>query len=233
MQAIPSPSGRGRSRLRAGDRRDQLLDILVQVIRNEGFEQVTMARLAQAAAVNPSLLMHHFGSKEKLMLALVERSLLRYGDLLRLMPQQGSARSRLVRVLGLLFGRGWMTTLMAPEMFAMLSMARRHADVAGSVNRMYRRYHRLLAQELKVQQEEGCIRVTDAAVSAQMLMALVEGAHYFSEQLQPQAGADGEYSRHLMNHALQMLGAGPLTREEHVLLNDDNRLQEEPDNAGI
>ena len=216
MQAV---SASGRTRLKATDRRDQLLDTLVQVIRSEGYEQVTMARLAQAADVNPSLLMHHFGSKEKLMLALVERTLLRYSDLLRDMPQSGGARARLVTVLGLLFGQGWMDTLQAPELFAMLSMARRNADVAASVARMYRRYHKVLTQELKLQLDEGCVRISDPAVSAQMLMALVEGAHYFSEQLLPHPQTSQPYSERLVSHALQMLGAGPLSRAEAGLLN--------------
>ncbi|WP_430460301.1 TetR/AcrR family transcriptional regulator [Thalassolituus sp. LLYu03] len=213
-EILPLPT-RPRSRLKATDRRDQLLDALVSLIRSEGHEQVTMARLAQMAGVNPSLLMHHFGSKENLMLALVERSLERYSRLFRQMPQQGSGRSRLVQMLGLLFGQPWMDTLMAPELFAILSIARRNPDVAASVNRMYRRYHKVLTQELRLQQEEGCVRLTDPAASARVLMALVEGAHYFSEQLSPYGD---DYSGQLLSHALVLLGAGPLTRSEQSLL---------------
>ena len=210
-------AGRTRNRLNAEERRDQLLDVLVQVIRAEGYEQVTMARLAQAAGVNPSLLMHHFGSKEKLMLALVDRTLQRYTRLFRQMPQQGQARERLVRLLGLLFSAGWMTTLAAPELFAILSLARRHEDVALAMSRMYRRYHKVLTQELNFQQQQCCIRCDDPAASGRMLMALVEGAHYFSEQLQP-LGDSGNYGQQLISHALLMLGAGPLTQDEDRLL---------------
>ncbi|MDK2778311.1 MAG: TetR/AcrR family transcriptional regulator [Pseudomonadota bacterium] len=214
-------AGRTRSRLKADDRRDQLLDVLVQVIRAEGYEQVTMARLAQVAGVNPSLLMHHFGSREKLMLALVDRTLQRYTQLFRQMPQQGSARERLVRVLGLLFSRGWMDTLAAPELFAILALAQRYEDVAVAMSHMYRRYHKVLTQELNFQRQQQCIRCDNPPVAAQMLMALVEGAHYFSGQLQSLADNAEHYGEQLIRHALLMLGAGPLTQDEQRLLNDE------------
>jgi AcrR family transcriptional regulator len=227
MLSSPDSSNRNRSRLKAGDRRDQLLDVLVQVIRTEGFEQVTMARLAEAAEVNPSLLMHHFGNKEKLMLALVERTLQRYRQLFSEMPTQGSARGRLVRVLGLMFGQRWMATLHAPELFAMLSIARRNPDVAQAVGRMYRGFHRVLTQELTLQQNEGTVRIAEPQQTARMLMALIEGGHYFSEQVCADGRADAQYQQQLVIHALQMLAAGPLTREEIIMLENDSLTQEE------
>jgi AcrR family transcriptional regulator len=220
VQESKQPSPR-KTRLSAGDRREQLLDVLVQVIRSEGYEQVTMARLAQAAGVNPSLLMHHFGSKENLMLTLVNVSLQRYGQLFRELPGSGDARLRLVQMLAVYFGLRWMNTLAAPEVFAIMSLARRHEEVRQAVARMYRRYHRVLTQELRFQQEQGCVRITDAAASAQVLMALTEGAHYFSDQLQPQISeAPGAYGLRMVEHALLLLGAGPLTQAERNELND-------------
>jgi TetR/AcrR family transcriptional repressor of bet genes len=54
-------------------RRQQILDGLLDAMAREGYARATMTAVAQAARLTPGLLHYHFGSKQDMLIALVER----------------------------------------------------------------------------------------------------------------------------------------------------------------
>ena len=59
-------------RLPAGERREQILDVAVQVFAKQGFHGASMNDIADAAGVTKPVLYQHFDSKQELYLALLE-----------------------------------------------------------------------------------------------------------------------------------------------------------------
>lgn len=59
-------------RLPAGERREQILDVAVQVFAKHGFHGASMNDVADAAGVTKPVLYQHFDSKQDLYLALLE-----------------------------------------------------------------------------------------------------------------------------------------------------------------
>ena len=59
-------------RLPAGERRDQILDVAVQVFAKRGYHGTSMNEVAEAAGVTKPVLYQHFDSKQDLYLALLD-----------------------------------------------------------------------------------------------------------------------------------------------------------------
>ncbi|MCB9613118.1 MAG: TetR family transcriptional regulator C-terminal domain-containing protein [Sandaracinus sp.] len=55
------------------ERRAQIVDGLLRVLPETGYERATIQRIAEAAGLSPGLVHHHFGSKLEILLALGER----------------------------------------------------------------------------------------------------------------------------------------------------------------
>ena len=60
------------TRLPAGERREQILDVAVQVFAKQGFHGASMNDVAEAAGVTKPVLYQHFDSKQDLYVALLE-----------------------------------------------------------------------------------------------------------------------------------------------------------------
>ncbi len=60
-------------RMKATDRRRQLLEASIKCFANHGYQGTTTARLAKAAGVSEPVLYQHFASKHDLFVALLEQ----------------------------------------------------------------------------------------------------------------------------------------------------------------
>src|SRR3954470_13961446 len=57
------------------DARHRLLDAAERLLREQGYEQVSVRAVNKAAGMNPAAVHYHFGSKPELVTALLERRL--------------------------------------------------------------------------------------------------------------------------------------------------------------
>src|SRR5213083_2897231 len=72
-----------RRRMRAPDRRAQLLEVARRVFGNSGFHSVSMETVAKEAGVTKPILYDHFPSKKELYLALIDADLAMLHDEVR------------------------------------------------------------------------------------------------------------------------------------------------------
>jgi TetR/AcrR family transcriptional repressor of bet genes len=63
------PRGRPRN---TAQRRDQIVDGLLTVMAETGYQKASIQRIARAAGLSPGLVHYHFGSKREVLLGLVE-----------------------------------------------------------------------------------------------------------------------------------------------------------------
>jgi TetR/AcrR family transcriptional repressor of bet genes len=64
------PRGRPRN---TAQRQDQIVDGLLTVMAETGYQKASIQRIAKAAGLSPGLVHYHFGSKREVLLGLVER----------------------------------------------------------------------------------------------------------------------------------------------------------------
>jgi AcrR family transcriptional regulator len=64
-----------KTRMRAPERREQLLDVTTQIVARQGFQKVTVEAVAQGAGVTRAVIYQHFGDLQDLLDAVVEREM--------------------------------------------------------------------------------------------------------------------------------------------------------------
>ncbi|MBI5831110.1 MAG: TetR/AcrR family transcriptional regulator [Armatimonadetes bacterium] len=72
--------GKPRARMSGADRKQQLLDVALELFSRQGFERTTVRDIANAAEVTDGLIYRYFASKEELLAEVVDRARRRLED---------------------------------------------------------------------------------------------------------------------------------------------------------
>lgn len=132
-------------RITYGDGREALLAAVVEVVAEKGLRGVTYRAVAARAGVNHTLVTHHFGSIEGLLLATMEWAV-----------QRSISETRLEHIADLdgRFADALMSAVSSePELqlfqFEMLLEARRKPQIHAIVERLYRNYAGAVEEALR------------------------------------------------------------------------------------
>lgn len=109
MTAVPKIAPRrppGGSQVRADRTRDRVLDETVRCVVEEGFAAASAKHIAERAGVTWGVVQYHFGDRDGLLMAVVDRGFHELIDSLRGLPAPSAALSRRERV-QLLVGEAW------------------------------------------------------------------------------------------------------------------------------
>ncbi len=197
----------GRKRQSAEERKPAILRAFHQVIEAEGFENASVAKVARRAGVHPSLLIHYFGTKEKMVMALVDEVLETYALLFAKLPEGGDPHERLERLLTLLWSLEWHEAVNFSVVFSFLALSQRHDSLMERVRNLYGRYRVYLLEQMDLLSKAGAIHVSDPTASAEALISLCEGSHYFC-RYHIEAGTFDAHCRHMIQAARLILGVG-------------------------
>ncbi|WP_300667287.1 TetR/AcrR family transcriptional regulator [Desulfoluna sp.] len=195
----------GRKRQSAEERKPAILKAFYQVIEAEGFEHASVAKVAKQAGVHASLIIHYFGSKETMVMALVDDVLQTYADMFRKLPEGGEPHERLEGLLAMIWSREWYDASGFSVVFSFLALSARDAEVMARVRNLYGHYRRYLREQMVLLSEAGVIHVEDPEAAAEALISLSEGSHYFC-RYHIEAGTFDAHCRHMIQAARQVLG---------------------------
>jgi len=196
-----------RKRQSAIERKPAILKALYEVIEAEGFENASVGKVAVKAGVHPSLVIHYFGTKEKMVLELVDEVLATYAALFRRLPKDGPPHQRLERLLQLVWSREWHEAASFAVVFSFLALSQRDNEVLERVRNLYNNYRRYLQEQVCFFAEEGVICVDDQDATVEALISLSEGSHYFC-RFHIENGTFDNHCRHMIAAAKRILGAG-------------------------
>jgi AcrR family transcriptional regulator len=73
MDDVPSPAAPSTRRMSEEERRDQLLDVTSAIVREQGFQAISIQSVARAAGISRPIVYGHFGDLQGLLEALVKR----------------------------------------------------------------------------------------------------------------------------------------------------------------
>ena len=136
-------------RLNAEHRKPAILKAFYEVIEAVGFENASVAKVAKQAGVHASLVIHYFGSKECMVLELVEEVLLTYTDLIGKLPHSGEPHQRLEQLLALIWSREWHEAANLSVIFSFLALSQRDERVMSRLHALYERYGRYLLEQVR------------------------------------------------------------------------------------
>ena len=177
--------------------REAVLDAAERIMAERGYDAATVASLVEEAGVPASSIYHFFGSKEGVLLAVMERGAERFvAELPDLDRRLGSQREHLRTLVDLVA-----TTLARHPAFLriLVVMAAQPVDAGeGAVDPVVTRVRELALQRLRVQMQVvfGLDPTSDAADHlARFTLAAIDGA-FVAHQSLPAVGI-GDLLRHL------------------------------------
>lgn len=195
-----------RRRQSAQERKPVILKALYETIEQEGFENASVAKVAARAGVHASLVIHYFGTKEQMVLALVDEVLTTYAGLVRRLPKSGPPAARLEQLLQLIWSREWHETASLSVVFSFLALSQRVPSVLARVRHLYASYRRYLLVQVRAFAEAGIIAIDHPEATVEALISLSEGSHYFCRYHVTDDGFE-EHCRHMIAAARRVLGA--------------------------
>ena len=172
-------------------RRIEILEHFQIVLKEEGFEGASIAKIAKKVGVHPSLLIHYFSSKEEMISELVEFTMEKYEKLvLEKTKEAVEPEDRLNSVLDLLFGFDWVNQVHTSAYYSCYSLSLRNEKVHERMERMYSRFRSELSILLKQCMDLRIIYRDNPDLLADFIICNIEGATFYRNI----AGRTDQYS---------------------------------------
>lgn len=166
---------------KADERKFEILENFYNVIIEEGFENASIAKIADKMSVNPSLLIHYFKNKEEMVVDLVDFLLGRYEDAyLDKFEKIQEPKERFNLILNFILGEDWLQPNNHHTVFyACYYLSTRHKRIRERFIQMYNKYREMLEIEAKSWYFHGLISYENPTIVAEYLIMLNEGlTHY-------------------------------------------------------
>ncbi len=197
---------RSRKRQNAEIRKPEIINSFYETILEEGFEGASIAKVAGRIGIHPSLILHYFGTKENMTLALVDFVVDEYTRLLKRFKEIGGpSRKRLERLLGTIWSRDYYEKIHIAVSFSIISVGFRNEAIFNKGKELYQLFKRFLVREFTTLAESGIIRTTDPERAAEVIMTLIEGSRHFRHFFVRPDEID-RYNRDMVKTAMTVLG---------------------------
>ena len=188
-------------------RKQEILENFYEVLREEGLEGASIAKIAARMDIHPSLIIHYFSTKEEMIVALVDSILEKYEDtFLPRLQEIEDPEERLEATIDAIFGLDWARLVDAGVFYACYSLRFRNERVRKSFQRRYSRLRELLIEEITVLMEKKLIIEADAGKLADLVITLLEGYDFYRGVMDKDEQFD-ELSGFLKQNALTILRA--------------------------
>ncbi len=203
-------------------RRNEILEHFQEVLKEEGFEGASMAKIAKKMGVNPSLLVHYFSTKEEMVVELVEFILDKYEMLvLDRTTEISTPRERLKAVLDMIFGFDWINQVDTSAYYACYYLSFRNKRVNERMKRMYQRFRSELSILLKICMDEEIVAREDPETLADFIICNIEGATFYRN-----ISGDMEHYVKISKYLKQKIWNMLIKTEETVSIGSEQELQQ-------
>lgn len=169
-----------KKRLNADIQKPKMVKYFYKTILAEGFEGASIAKVAKRMKIHPSLILHYFGNKENLTLALVDYVIDEYGSLLKKFKAQDLApEDRLKRLLEAIWSREYYEKINVAGSFAVLAVSFRNEKIHGKIRDLYRMFKIFLVREFSYLNDQGVISTKNPTHTAEIIITMIEGSRHF------------------------------------------------------
>ena len=185
-------------------RQKSIIKAFYKVATKEGLENASIAKVAAVLEVNPSLVMHYFGTRQDLIYGLIGYILERYSLIYN--PENGTAnpKERLEKIIRNLFSRKWDKLFDDGVFYSSFSLIFRDPVLKTHYKNLHDHLRKMLTDALKEARREQVIDVDNVEKMADLIFIFVEGSYYYLSMVSDTS----EYQKkitHYENTVLSML----------------------------
>ncbi|HOP64233.1 MAG TPA: TetR/AcrR family transcriptional regulator [Spirochaetota bacterium] len=161
-------------------RKPDILNHYYKVILKEGLEGASIAKVAKRMKINPSLIIHYFGNKDNMTVALVDHMSRRYNKLFMNMKIETSdPQKRLDRLVEILCSDEWYKHTDISGDYSIISISFRNKKVLKHLQDMYNDFIKLIKRELEDASASGKIKINNPERTAELIVSTLEGYRHF------------------------------------------------------
>ena len=161
-------------------RQKEIIEVFYQIARKEGLENASLAKIAEMAGMNPSLIIHYFKSREQLVNGLIEYILDRYLGIFNVPASAGSTpKTTLLKIIDNVFSKKWNILFDDSVSYSCYALALRDEALASRYKQLLDTLRTNMEQYIRACKKEGLLQVVNPAVTADLIFVLVDPAYYY------------------------------------------------------
>jgi AcrR family transcriptional regulator len=176
-------------------RQKEIVKAFYKVSLKEGLENASIAKVAEALEVNPSLVIHYFKSRQELLHGLIEYIIERYKLIYD--PGNGNGnghpKAKLKKVINNLFSRKWHKLFDDSVFYSGYALIFRDDTIKEHYKNLHDQLRKLLADALQEAADAKVIESDNVQQTADLVFVFVEGAYYYLSMV----GDKAEYEKRL------------------------------------
>ncbi|PWJ57667.1 AcrR family transcriptional regulator [Dyadobacter jejuensis] len=162
------------------DRQREIIKVYYKLAKKEGIDNTSIAKIAKAMDINPSLIIHYFRTREDLTYGLIDYILDKYLLIYKVSPSRSQSSSEvLLKMIDNLFSKKWNTLIDDGLFYSCYSLTFRNKRIRGLYKDMLDRLRAELSQQISLCKEDGVLDVEEPEEVADAIFVLVDGAYYY------------------------------------------------------
>lgn len=186
-------------------RQKEIILAFYNVAKKIGLENASIAKVADAMDINPSLIVHYFKSREALLDGLIKFILEQYKGIYAINGTQYTTSRDLHVLINNLFSRKWNKLFDDGVFFSCYALTYRDKKLRQAFRVLHDSLRKMLVTALRRAAANGVIKARNVKESTMIIFALLEGAYYYLGMVESKKERD-EHIRVLRKKALLVLG---------------------------
>lgn len=161
-------------------RRKEIVKAFYRVSKKEGLENASVAKIAKELNINPSLIIHYFGTKDDLIYGLIEYILERYKLVYKQDNKSKGSIEWLTSIIDNLFSKKWNTYFDDGVFFSCYALIFRNKNIKSKFRELHNSLRSMLELSIREVKENGLLSLESPKEAADSIFILIEGGYYYT-----------------------------------------------------
>jgi AcrR family transcriptional regulator len=186
-------------------RRQEIMEHFYAAVSEEGFDGASLAKVASRMGVNPSLLLHYFGSRDQIVKEFVGFIIARYEQVyIDILKEVTAPEEKLEVLMDRVFARDWGELVGDRAFYECYALSLSHPEIKEQFTTFYARFRNTLAEELTELSDKGLLTRIDPGRAADLLIVILEGKDFYNN-IAPDQENFAEVRKHLKSVTYTLL----------------------------
>jgi len=195
-------------------RRQEIMEHFYAVVSEEGFDGASLAKVANRMSVNPSLLLHYFCSKDRMVTEFVDFIINRYERVyIDILKDVADPADKLELLMDRIFARDWADLVGDRAFYECYALSLSHPEIRERFTTFYAKFRNTLAEELSSLTGKGFLPDLDPGRAADFLIVMMEGKDFYNN-IAPDSEAFAEIRKFLKSVTYTVFTGKPYKEEK-------------------
>lgn len=191
-------------------RRKEIIRVFYKLAKKDGLENISIAKIAGEMAINPSLIIHYFQTREELTYGLIDYILDKYGLIYRTGKSgEHDSRTSLLGIIDNIFSKKWNALFDDGVFYYCYSLTFRDQKVRELYKKLLDSLRERLCEHIRRCADDGHLEVKDPELMADAIFVLADGAYFYLSLVTDEQ----EYERKRLRYREQAIAMLDLSEE--------------------